>query len=288
MLNTTYTEQLIPTNGINLHVIQAGPADGPLVILLHGFPEFWYGWRHQIDFLAQQGFRVWVPDQRGYNLSDKPRGITNYRINHMVDDLIGLIHAARKQNAIVIGHDWGAMVAWWTTLLYPEKISKLGILNVPHPHIMMQTLRTKPSQALKSLYVGFFQIPWLPEKLISMNALNAFAGGLQKDANPGSFTDDDIAQYREAWDQPNAMTSMLNWYRAYVQKPPKDPQSWRISTPTLMMWGTKDQFLSAEMAQPSIDLCDKGELHLLNNATHWVQHDAAEQVNKLIGDFLHD
>jgi pimeloyl-ACP methyl ester carboxylesterase len=123
----------VETNGITLHTVQAGPADGPLVILLHGFPEFWYGWHEQIRPLAEAGFRVVVPDQRGYNLSDKPDGVERYRIDELSRDVVGLIDAAGREQAAVVGHDWGAAVAWWTALHHADRVSKLVAVNVPHP-----------------------------------------------------------------------------------------------------------------------------------------------------------
>ena len=120
----TYDHHDVNTNGIRLHVVQAGPQNGPLVILLHGFPEFWYGWRHQISYLANAGYRVWVPDQRGYNLSDKPKGIAAYNLDHLANDIIGLIDAAGQQKVFLVGHDWGAAVTWWVANKYPERLER--------------------------------------------------------------------------------------------------------------------------------------------------------------------
>jgi len=283
---TSHTQKLIRTNGITLNIVQAGPVDGELIILLHGFPEFWYGWRGQIDYLANEGYRVWAPDQRGYNLSDKPTDTASYKISELVADVIGLIHADGREQAHIIGHDWGAMVAWWTALLHPEAINKLGILNVPHPHVFEQTLRSDVRQLFKSWYAGMFQIPWLPERIVGAGNWRIMAEAMQKSGKRGSFTDADMEKYREAWSKPAAMTSMMNWYRAYVQHRPEPPADWRVRVPTLMIWGEKDRFLSARMAQPSIDLCDEGTLHTFDDATHWVQHDKADEVNALLSEFL--
>ena len=282
-----YEQQLIRTNGVNLNVIQAGDPDGDLTILLHGFPEFWYGWRHQIPVLATRGLRLWIPDQRGYNFSDKPNGIRGYRVDELIADIVGLVHAAGEERANIIGHDWGAMIAWWLALRYPEKVARLGILNMPHPRVFEKTLRTSPSQIIKSIYAGVFQIPFLPEKLISLNDWYLMAETIQSSGNPGSFTDEDMQQYRNAWSKPGAMTSMMNWYRAYLRYYPVAPVSWRVTMPTLMIWGTQDQALSEDMARPSIEYCENGgELYLLTDATHWVQHDKATRVNELLSEFL--
>ena len=276
----------IETNGIRLHVAQAGPADGPLVILLHGFPEFWYGWRRQIEPLARAGYRVWAPDQRGYNLSDKPQGLAAYDIAELARDVIGLIDASGRQKCFLAGHDWGAAVAWTVAQSYPERIEKLAILNVPHPAVMFRTLRSSPAQLRKSWYMFFFQIPLLPEAMLRTNDWAGAVEMLRRSSLPGSFTEQDFEQYRQAWWRKGAFTSMLNWYRAIIQHPPAMPADPRLRLPTLVLWGKRDIALSHEMAQLSIDLCEDGQLIFFENATHWVQHDEAEAVTAyLIGFF---
>ena len=276
----------VPTNGVTLHVVQAGPLDGPLVILLHGFPEFWYGWHKQIDALVEAGYRVWIPDQRGYNLSDKPKGIAPYNMDETAADVIGLIDAAGRQKAHVIGHDWGAAVAWRTAMKYRERLEKLVILNVPHPTVSGRTIRRHPIQRRKSWYIFFFQIPWLPEQLIRLNNWRGFiANGLGR-ARPGAFSEADIDEYRKAWSQPGAMTAMINWYRAVRRTPPKSPPDRRVSTPTLIIWGVHDDYIIPEAAQMSLDFCDNARLEYIESATHWVQHDEPERVNRLIVEFL--
>ncbi len=283
-----YDHQYIQTNGITLHVVQAGPQDGPLVILLHGFPEFWYGWRKQIDALAAQGFRVWVPDQRGYNLSDKPEGITAYSLDELALDVIGLIDAAGVEKALLVGHDWGAAVAWWVANVYPQRLHKLVILNVPHHSVLRRTLSQSWSQRRKSWYVFAMQIPRLPEAMLSRNDFKSLAETVKNTGRPGTFTDEDLIKYRRAWAQAGALTAMINWYRAIIQRPPQRalPTSPRITVPTLIIWGAQDAFLKREMAQASIELCDDGRLEMIEEATHWVQHEEPERVNRLMSDFL--
>lgn len=285
-VSVTLDHQYIETNGIRLNVIQAGPQDGPLLILLHGFPEFSYGWRKQIPYLASAGYRVWAPDQRGYNISDKPEGIAAYTLDKLAADVIGLIDAAGQEKAYLVGHDWGGAVAWWVAANYPDRLAKLVILNVPHGAVLQRNLRKNLTQLRKSWYFFFFQIPWLPEKLARLQDWKSTVQTLQNSSRPGTFTADDLAQYRRAWSQPQAYRSMINWYRAMLQKPSRPPANSRITVPTLLIWGAKDRFLGRELAQPSIDRCDDGRLVFIEEATHWVQHEEADQVNELISAFL--
>ena len=276
----------ITTNGINLHVVQDGPSKGRLVILLHGFPEFWYGWREQIPFFAAAGYRVWAPDQRGYNLSDKPEGIAAYKLDELAADVIGLIDAAGQEKAFVVGHDWGAAVAWWVAAKYPERVARMVVINVPHMSVMKRHVRRSFTQMRRSRYVLYFQLPWLPERLARQKNWEAPAQAMMGSSRPGTFTETDLDAYRRAWSQPRAYTSMLNWYRALVQRPNPRPANPAISVPTLLIWGAQDKFLGREMAQPSIDLCDDGRLVFIEEATHWVQHEEADRVNKLMDEFL--
>jgi len=276
------------TNGINLHVVMAGPSDGPLVLLLHGFPEFWYGWRRQIPALAAAGYHVWAPDQRGYNRSDKPAGVAAYGIETLAKDVVGLIEASGREQVYLVGHDWGAAVAWWVAGRYPERVKKLAILNVPHPAVMQRTVREDAEQRKKSWYIFFFQLPWLPEKSLSDNGYTNAIRALKGSSRRGTFGDDDIAAYRQAWSQPGALTGMLNWYRAVARNQGTGVSLGRIRVPTLMIWGANDIALSRSMAQPSIDLCDDGRLIFLEEASHWVQHEEPETVNRLLLEFLGD
>ncbi len=279
MQDFPYERHFVETNGIMLHVMVAGPADGPLVLLLHGFPEFWYGWRHQIQPLAEAGFRVLAPDQRGYNRSDKPPRVQDYAVDVLVRDVIGLIDWAERDTAAVVGHDWGAMVAWWTALQYPHRVERLGILNVPHPHVFQRTLSSSPRQLAKSWYAGAFQVPLMPETALRLGGKRTVSRLFQASSNPGSFTPADIDAYWEAYQRPGALTGMINWYRAYARKPPATPASWRVDKPTAIIWGRRDPFLDASMVEPSLALCTRGQLHWIDEATHWVQHDARERVS---------
>lgn len=276
----------IATNGIHLHAVEAGPEDGPLMILLHGFPEFWYGWRHQIAPLAGAGYRVLVPDQRGYNTSDKPQGVRAYNLDLLARDIVGLIDDAGREKAYVVAHDWGGMVGWWLGLKHADRLERLALLNIPHPSVMQKTLRTSPVQRKRSSYMFFYQLPWLPERVLSKNDYKYLARALKVTSRPGTFTDEDVRVYKKAWSQPGALTAMLNWYRMMLWARPSRPPSSRVTVPTMMIWGTKDRFLGEEMAQPSIDRCDRGRLARIEEATHWVQHEEPDRVNALIADFF--
>lgn len=286
-VSMSYETTYIETNGIKLHVVMAGPKDGQPVILLHGFPEFWYGWRKQIPALVEAGYRVIVPDQRGYNLSDKPKGIKAYTLDKLADDILGLMDAFGYDKVHLIGHDWGAIVAWAFAIWHPERLHKLGILNVPHPAVMLNFLRRgDPEQLRRSWYVFAFQIPWLPEAIMQSDNWRGAERVLRGSGKIHTFTNTDIVEYKKAWSKPGAMTAMINWYRAAVRYLPKLLKDVRVKVPTLMIWGMQDVALSHRMARPSIDYCDDGKLVLFEDATHWVQHDEAEAVNQLLLEFL--
>ena len=267
----------IQTNGIMLHTVQAGPVDGPVVILLHGFPEFWYCWHHQIPALASAGFRVIAPDMRGYHLSEKPRSLAAYSLNELAADVIGLIDALGRDQVYLVGHDWGGVVAWWTARNYPERIAKLAILNAPHTSVFGKFLRTHPTQMLRSWYMGFFQLPLLPELLCSLLWI--------RPPTPG-FSPADLAEYRKAIRQPRALTCMINYYRAGVRiRGRPRTASRRITMPTLILWGKHDLYLDARLAALSADLCDHVTVEMLDTS-HWIQHDAPEIISARLIEFF--
>ncbi|HZN36773.1 MAG TPA: alpha/beta hydrolase [Pirellulaceae bacterium] len=279
------TCQRIATNGIHLNVAQAGPADGPLVLLLHGFPEFWYGWRHQIPALVAAGYCVWAADQRGFNLSDKPPRVQDYCLDQLAADAAGLIAAAGRRRALVVGHDWGGVVAWWLAANHPELVERLVIINVPHPLVMRRLILTNPRQTLRSWYVFALQVPWLFEWSLARNDWRDLVRGLRNSSRPGAFTDADFVEYRRAWSQPGAILAMLNWYRAPFRAPPRPPRSKRILPPTLILWGKQDKFVLPVAAERSLQLCDQGQLQFYENATHWLPHEEPAEVNRQILNF---
>ena len=268
-----------------MHVVATGPKDGPVVLLLHGFPEFWHGWRKQIEPLAAAGFRVIVPDQRGYNLSSKPSGVAAYSLTELVSDVIAIADQLGQEKIYLAGHDWGAAVAWSAALLHPQRIAKLVVLNVPHPSVMRKFLSTRPRQLLFSWYMFFFQLPWLPEAFFSALNFRVGARALLRSSRPGTFSDEDLAQYRAAWSQPGAITSMINWYRALFRTRVKFPDK-TVRVPTRILWGERDAFLLAEMAHESLRYCSNAELFTFANASHWLQHEEPGRVSELLIDFF--
>lgn len=272
----------IKTNGITLHVAQVGPVSGPPLIMLHGFPEYWGAWRHQLPAFAQVGYRVWAPDQRGYNLSDKPPDVADYRTELLVADVLGLIEATGQPAVRIVGHDWGGIVAWNVAMRAPQRVSHLAILNAPHPRVMARHLRNDPQQRRRSSYMMFFQVPWLPEALGRSLNWRLAARALIATSGPGTFTPADIAACKRAWSQPGAFKAMLNWYRAAFTYRDGDRPEPAIEPPTTLIWGMDDVAFEAELADESLAFCRDGELHKLEGASHWVQREAPTRVNEIL------
>lgn len=270
---------------VRLHYVEAG--EGPLVVLLHGFPEFWYSWRAQIPALVAAGFRVVAPDMRGYNLSSRPRGVAAYDMHHLTGDVRELIAERGGERAMLVGHDWGAAVAWATAFTHPDVVERLAILNVPHPRRLLQGLRTA-RQLRKSWYMFFFQLTWLPERLVGRNRWQFFRDLFEHDARAGAFTAADIERYVEAWSRAGAATATINYYRAAFRKTPTRAAAGiqPIAAPTLVIWGERDRHLGAELAEPERrDVPNLERVERLD-ASHWVQHDEPETVNRLLIEFF--
>jgi pimeloyl-ACP methyl ester carboxylesterase len=267
--------------------VEAG--EGPLIVLLHGFPDFWFGWRHQIPALAAAGFRVVAPDMRGYNLSAKPPGVRAYRLELLADDVAGLIRHLGVARAVVVGHDWGGVIAAYLATRWPEVVDGLVMMNAPHPAAFWRELRT-PSQLRRSWYVLFFQLPWLPEATIRARDFRFIRRLFRTDpARPGAFSDDDIERYVEAAAQPGALTAMVNYYRAALRRSPGRllRQVRRIiDVPTLVIWGERDRYLGPRMTRGLERWMPKARIERIADASHWVQHDVPERVNDLIREFV--
>ncbi len=276
---------LFQSGGVTLHAVVDGPPSSPVVLLLHGFPEFWYGWHRQIGPLAAAGFRVVVPDQRGYNLSSKPSGEAAYALTELDSDVIAIADQLGQEKIFLVGHDWGAAVAWSTALLHPQRVAKLVVLNVPHPSVLRKFLSTRLRQVLRSWYMFFFQLPWLPEAVFSAFNFHVGARSLLRSSRPGTFSAEDLAQYRAAWSQPGALTAMINWYRAIFRTRVKFPDK-TVRVPTRILWGERDAFLLAEMAHESLRYCTSAELFTFADATHWLQHEEPARVSELLIDFF--
>jgi len=276
----------IQSNGISLRVAESGPEYGPLVILLHGFPEFWYAWRHQIGPLADAGFRVLAVDQRGYNLSDKPAETRAYDLDLVTDDVAGIADAVGRETFSVVGHDWGAIVAWWAAGRYPQRLERMAVLNAAHPSIWREAIKNDRAQRRKSWYLGMFQIPRLPEWGIRAGRFRGLVDALRGSSRTDAFSEDDLHLYRGAWEQAGALTGMINWYRAIAKKPLPEPASIHIDVPTLILWGVNDKYAIRELAERTRKLCSNAQLEYFEKATHWLQHDEPGAVSERLVEFL--
>ena len=275
----------VDANGRTFHVVEAGPETGDLVVLLHGFPEFWYGWREAIRPLVGAGYRVVVPDQRGYNRSERPGSVSAYRIEALSADVLGLIDAYDREEAALVGHDWGGVVGWWTALHDPDRLSAFLPVNAPHPTVIRRTLAGDPTQLLRSSYAAFFQLPRIPEAVVRAGDWRLPVTMMRESSMPGTFSTADFDRYRAAWGREGAFTAMLNWYRAAARSRPV-PETDRVEVPTRLIWGAHDQFLKRRMAHDSVDHCADGRMTTFPEATHWVQHEQPAKVADAILDEL--
>ncbi|UQN08635.1 alpha/beta fold hydrolase [Deinococcus sp. QL22] len=281
--DATVTHHQIAAGGVRLHYVAAGPAQGSLVVLLHGFPEFWRAWERQIGPLADAGFRVIAPDLRGYNLSEKPLGVEAYRLQTLQQDVSNLIRALGYERAHVVGHDWGGIIAWALAIRQPEIVQKLVILNAPHPGASRRAFR-KPAQWKRSWYIFFFQLPWLPERV-----LLRFAEKVLRGVNPDAYTENNRNLYRQAWNQPGAATAMINYYRAlkpFQKREEVRDESLQVRVPTLVLWGNLDAALLPEMADGLERWVPDLRVVRFAQASHWIMRDDPLRVNKFIIDFF--
>ena len=268
---------------VTLHYVEAG--DGPLIVLLHGFPEFWFSWRLQIAPLAAAGFRVVAPDLRGYNLSSRPTGVEAYSAERLAADVQGLIRERGAESALLVGHDWGGTVAWATAMNHPEVVARLAILNAAHPRRLQQGLRN-PNQLRKLWYFFFFQLAGLPERIVRAGRWRFFRR-YQRDARP-PYTPKDIERYVESWSQPGAEAAIINYYRAAVRQSKQAQAQLRpIAAPTLVVWGQRDRYLGPKLAEPDReDVPTLDRVERLPDASHWVHHDEPERVTQFLIDFF--
>ncbi|MBX0305796.1 alpha/beta fold hydrolase [Haloarcula salinisoli] len=268
-------------NDVTLHVVSAGDPADSVVVLLHGFPEFWYGWAGYIERFVQAGYRVLVPDQRGYNRSEKPNGIAPYRVSTLAEDIVALLTTEACDSAHLIGHDWGGTVAWHVALRSPDTVDRLGIINMPHPTVFTEALQSNPRQREKSQYICSFQQPNTPEKRAKQNEFDTWVSVMNGPSRPGTFSETDFERYRQAWVEPGAPAAMLNWYRALVQYDNEPPRT-QVAPPTLLLWGENDQALIPELAPESIEHCTHGDLAQFSDATHWIHHEYPDRVSELL------
>ncbi|HEX8288488.1 MAG TPA: alpha/beta hydrolase [Pyrinomonadaceae bacterium] len=272
--------------GVRLHYATAGDGDR-LVVMLHGFPESWYSWRHQINALSDE-YTIVAPDMRGYNLSDKPVNVSDYKIDKLVDDVTGLINHFGRENAAIVGNDWGAAVGWSLAEKHPEYVWKFAAMQVPPPAVWRKNMTLR--QLLASWYMFFFQIPRLPEFILERNDFASLENALRNTTwEKGVFTDEDIAEYKKAWSEPHALTAMINYYRAnvlsrFISLPAEQK---KITVPTVFIYGDHDHAIMRETVKNINEAMDApyDEFHIPNSG-HWVQQEAPETVTAILRDFL--
>jgi epoxide hydrolase 4 len=280
---TDKQHRFLQVNGLHLHYVTQG--QGPLMLFLHGFPEFWYSWRHQIDFFAAH-YTCVALDLRGYNDSDKPQGPEAYRLEVLVEDVRGALAALGHEQVTLVGHDWGGAIAWAFAYAYPELLKSLIVMNIPHPAKFVEGMRN-PQQLLKSSYIGLFQLPLLPELLLQSGdywLIEQVLRGMAIDKT--TFSDADLRAYKTAAAKPGALTAMLNYYRAIAQSA-WWRQSWGVlEVPTLLIWGEDDAALGKELSVGTEDYVSNLRLRYIPQCSHWVQQEKPHQVNALMAEFL--
>ena len=289
-------------NGVRLHTVAAGDPEDDPVLALHGFPECWWAWSRQLGPLVDAGFRVIVPDLRGYNRSEKPPGVDAYRIGELVRDVRGLIESTGRESAHVVAHDWGGLIAWELAAREPDVVDRLVVMNAPHPRRYEAELGSL-EQLRRSWYVGLFQLPALPEALFRAGRFRAFREMLREDpVDPDAFSPADLQRYVSAWSRPGALTAGINYYRALGRGTargllreglglgPRDPErslvAGRIDHETMVLWGVEDRALSVRLTEGLEAYVPNLRLVRLETASHWVQFDDTQRVNELLCDFL--
>lgn len=290
-----FLEREVDAGEVHLHVVEARPPeappagpvpdDVPLVVFLHGFPEFWWSWRHQLKAFAEAGFWAVAPDMRGYGESDKPSAVSAYEVERIAADVAGLLGALGREKAFIVGHDWGAVIAWTFAQLYPAMTERLAILNVPHPLQMVRGLR-RPAQLRKSWYIFFFQLGRLAERMVERDDYAYLRRTFRADGVP----DDEAEIFVRAIAKPRVLTSAMNYYRASVRRVFRGrlPQTSRIEMPVLVIWGDGDRYLGKEMAEPPARFVPNARVVHLPGVSHWVQNAAPDKVNELLLGFVQE
>ncbi len=286
-----YPSRYVTANGLRFHYVENGPMDGPPVLLLHGFPEFWYSFRYQLGALGQAGFHAIAPDLPGYNLSDKPQSVASYLIPKLLDDIVEFAHALGHKRLTLIGHDWGGVLSWTlaSSPNHQQLVERLIVLNAPHPvrYLQHPSLR----QLRRSWYVLLFQLPLIPEHLLSRNCFAALRRGLQSAAHvPGTFTEHDLDRYVEAMARPGALTAAINYYRGVLRINPvtANRSLLPVAARTLLVWGERDKVLGKEQTYHLSQWVPNLRVEYLPDSGHFVQQEQPEQVNRLILDFLQE
>lgn len=301
LAETSIEHRYAALDGVRLHYVEAGaatarPGTSP-VILLHGFPEFWYAWRHQIPAFARAGLRVIAPDMRGYGESDEPSGFASYDVETLADDVAQLVRAIGAERATIVGHDWGGMVAWWFAMRHPDLLDRLVVLNCPHPARQL-AMTFDPAQLRRSFDMLFFQLgrhvrayssqlPKLPELLLERGGFARLRKVLAGDtARPDAFADVDFERHAGAWR--GGFETMLNYYRALVRRSPwaLRRQLRTIDKPVQVIWGARDRHVGFEYAEPPAKWVWHCRFDVIDDATHWVHLDVPSRVNQLVLDFV--
>jgi len=290
MLNPAIRELQVEANGLRFHVLEAGAGDR-LALCLHGFPELAFSWRNQIPVLADLGWRVWAPDLRGYGGTTRPAGRESYAIERLMDDVAGLIDAAAPRETLLIAHDWGGVIAWLFAMRRVRPLSRLVVMNLPHPACYEHALRRGGRQWLRSWYVLVFQLPWLPEAVLGARGAEGVGRAfLNMAVHKENFPDEVLEVYRRAAREPRALTAMVNYYRAAFSGGGARRQRSlgypKIDVPTLIVWGEQDTALGVETLDGTSEYVSNLTVRRLPNASHWVQQDAPEEVNALLKEWL--
>ena len=280
------TMQWVEANGQKFEVASAGEGK-KLALCLHGFPELHYSWRHQIPLLIEMGYKVWAPNLRGYGGSSRPDGIESYRLNTLVEDVAALIDASGAEEVTLIAHDWGAIIAWHFAIKKIRPLTRLVIMNVPHPKCAQREMRHW-YQLKKSWYIFFFQLPWLPEKMLGRNRAQPVKEAFSKMAvDKSRFPDSELQVYADAASRPGALRSMINYYRALLRtKDVREIGDGRVDVPTLMIWGEEDAAIDIRCTEGTEEWVPNLELHRLPGVSHWVQQEAPEKVNAILREWL--
>ncbi len=280
----------VESNGLSFEVLTCGEGE-TLALCLHGFPEVALSWREQMLALAEMGYRVWAPNQRGYGRTTRPLRMQDYAIEHLMADVAGLIDASGAGRVVLLGHDWGAIVAWCFATRQLRPLQRLVIINVPHPVCFARALRRRWGQRLRSWYAAFFQIPRLPEWLLSRNGARPVSDMLLRSStNPKQFPRDLLEATRANAVQPGALKAMIDWYRAFLRRGGLRRQLRlgfpSIEIPVLMLWGEKDAALARYTTDGTAEFAPNLDLRFLPGVSHWVQQDATEVCNETLRDFL--
>ena len=285
MTTTTdaWQHEYITTNGVKLHYVTQG--NGALMLMLHGIPEFWYSWRHQIPAFAPD-YQVVALDLRGYNDSDKPKAQSAYVMDEFIKDIEGVITGLGYDKCILVGHDWGGAIAWHFAYSRPQMVEKLIVLNIPHPAKMAEGLRT-PQQLLRSWYMFLFQLPEIPEALIQASDYQLIETMMTAGVvNKSSFTKADIEAYKNAVAKRGALTAMLNYYRNISQQRMLNTDWSILEVPTLMIWGESDVALGKELTNNTEAYVRNLQVKYIPNCSHWVQQEQPQLVNRYMREFL--